>query len=126
MRVKFQIQMQIVVLAVTGIFPWITARAQEAWDLLQEPIGSKICTHQTDGRRQERLTSPRAPKLVSGERQADHVSGLDAEQRSQNTYKGWQASSEGTAGSPPEGAEFRQLYRPPASADRSSSIPGNS
>lgn len=48
MRVKFQIQMQIVALAVTGIFPWITARAQGSGSLQSQLEAKFALTKPTD------------------------------------------------------------------------------
>jgi hypothetical protein len=48
MRAKFQIQMQIVTLAVAGIFPWITARAQGSGSLQSQLETKYALTKPTD------------------------------------------------------------------------------
>jgi hypothetical protein len=48
MRVKFQIQMQIVSMAVAGIFPWITARAQGSGSLQSQLEAKYSLTKPTD------------------------------------------------------------------------------
>jgi hypothetical protein len=48
MRAKFQIQMQIVTLAVAGIFPWIAASAQNAGSLQSQLVAKYALTKTTD------------------------------------------------------------------------------
>jgi hypothetical protein len=48
MRAKFQIQMQIVTLAIAGIFPWITARAQGSGSLQSQLEAKYALTKPTD------------------------------------------------------------------------------
>ncbi len=48
MRAKFQIQMQIVTLAIAGIFPWITARAQGSGSLQSQLEAKYALTKLTD------------------------------------------------------------------------------
>ena len=48
MRAKFQIQVQIVTLAVAGIFPWITARAQGSGSLQSQLEAKYALTKPTD------------------------------------------------------------------------------